>query len=149
MIFKTELIGNLGRDATVTVFQNKEALNFSVAHTEKWRDKNGVQSEKTTWVNCTIWEPGGLAPYLKKGTLVYLSGTLDAVAYKPKDGGEPKADLRLKVFTCKLLSKAPEVFSTGTNAGAAGKPAPATQTSPASGNPDNWPDPGNGDDMPF
>jgi single-strand DNA-binding protein len=71
-MIKLQVIGNLGKDGVVNNVNGKNVINFSVAHTEKFKDAQGVQKDKTIWVECAYWtDRTGIAPYLKKGTQVY------------------------------------------------------------------------------
>lgn len=101
---KLLVVGNLGKDAVVKEINGKNVINFSVAHTDKFKDGQGNQKEKTTWVDCAYWSDKiGIAPYLTKGTLVLAEGEPSADAYVTKDN-EAGASLRLKVFNVRLLS---------------------------------------------
>ena len=77
-ISKTILIGNLGQDPEVRFMPNGNAVcNFSLATTEKWKDKTtGQPVEKTEWHRVSIF--GKLAEiagqYLRKGSKVYIEG---------------------------------------------------------------------------
>jgi len=77
-MIKLQVIGNLGKDCVTNTVNGKNVINFNVAHTEKFKDGSGQQKEKTTWVECAYWtERTGIAPYLKKGTQVYVEGSQD------------------------------------------------------------------------
>ena len=78
-----EIIGNLGADAEVKVYNGNKFVSFRVAHTDKWVDQQtGVISTQTTWVSCSLNGDGGaLTPYLKKGTKVFVRGTPNFVTY--------------------------------------------------------------------
>lgn len=82
-MIKMEIIGNLGADAEVKVYNGNKFVSFRVAHTDKWVDQQtGVISTQTTWVSCSLNGDGGaLTAYLKKGTKVYLRGTPNFVTY--------------------------------------------------------------------
>lgn len=81
----------------------KNVMNFAVAHTEKFRDAQGNQKEKTTWVDCAYWsDRTAIAPYLKKGTQVYAEGIPDMRTY-PKNDGTTGASLTLRVLNIQLL----------------------------------------------
>jgi single-strand DNA-binding protein len=86
---KVQLIGHLGRDPEIRYAPSGDAVaNFSVATTERWKDKNTQeQKEKTEWHRITVW--GRLAEvvgqYLKKGSKVYVEGKLQTRQYE-KDG---------------------------------------------------------------
>lgn len=82
-MIKMEIIGNLGADAEVKVYNGNKFVSFRVAHEDKWVDQQtGVISTETTWVSCSLnGDGGGLTPYLKKGTKVFLRGTPNFVTY--------------------------------------------------------------------
>lgn len=82
-MIKMEIIGNLGADAEVKVYNGNKFVSFRVAHTDKWVDQQtGVISTQTTWVSCSLNGDGGaLTPYLKKGTKVFVRGTPSFVTY--------------------------------------------------------------------
>lgn len=82
-MIKLEIVGNLGADAEVKVYNGIKFVSFRVAHTDKWVDQNtGVISTQTTWVSCSMnGDGGGLTPYLKKGTKVFVRGTPNFVVY--------------------------------------------------------------------
>jgi single-strand DNA-binding protein len=102
-MIKLTAIGNLGRDAVMNTVNGKNVINFTVAHTEKYKDAQGNQKDKTIWVDCAYWtDRTGIAPYLKKGTQVYVEGQPDVRTYTTKDGTNG-ATLSLRVVSVQLL----------------------------------------------
>lgn len=102
-MIKLQIIGHLGKDCVTNTVNGKNVINFSVAHTEKFRDQQGNQKDKTTWVECAYWtDRTGIAPYLRKGTQVYAEGTPELKTY-PKNDGSTGASLTLRVFSVQLL----------------------------------------------
>lgn len=102
-MIKLQVIGNLGKDGVVNNVNGKNVINFSVAHTEKFKDAQGVQKDKTIWVECAYWtDRTGIAPYLKKGTQVYAEGQPDIRSYTTKDGTQGTS-LSLRVSSVQLL----------------------------------------------
>ncbi len=85
-------IGNLGRDPESRYTASGEAIcNFSIACTETWKDKQtGERKEMTEWVRISAF--GKLAEicsqYLKKGSQVYVEGSLRTRKRTDKDGQE-------------------------------------------------------------
>ena len=85
-------IGNLGRDPETRYTASGEAIcNFSIACTENWKDKQtGERKEMTEWVRISAF--GKLAAicsqYLKKGSQVYVKGSLRTRKWTDKDGQE-------------------------------------------------------------
>lgn len=81
------IIGNLGKDAEVKDFNGNKCINFSVAVTENWKDKNGQKQSKTNWYECSKWgNQTTIANYLKKGVKLLVEGTPEARAYVSQDG---------------------------------------------------------------
>jgi single-strand DNA-binding protein len=102
-MIKLQVIGNLGKDCTVNTVNGKNVINFSVAHTEKYKDAQGTPKERTTWVECAYWtDRTGIAPYLKKGTQVYAEGFPDVRTYTTQDGRQGAA-LSLRILNVQLL----------------------------------------------
>lgn len=89
MINKVILVGRLGRDPEVRYTADGQAVaNFSVATSEKWKDKNtGEMMERTEWHNIVAWRRLGeiCGEYLAKGKLVYIEGRLQTRSWE-KDG---------------------------------------------------------------
>lgn len=106
-MIKLQVIGNLGKDAVLNNVNGKSVINFTVAHTERFKDAQGVQKDKTTWVDCAYWtDRTGIAPYLKKGTSVYVEGTPDVRTYTTADGRNG-ATLSLRTLNIQLLGGKP------------------------------------------
>ena len=102
-MIKLQIIGNLGKDCIEKEVNGKKVINFSVAHSERYKDSQGNQKEKTTWVECAYWtERTAVAQYLTKGRTVYAEGTPEADPYTNKDG-QPAATLRMRVQNVQLL----------------------------------------------
>lgn len=102
-MIQLQAIGHLGRDCTVNQTNGKSVINFSVAHSEKYTDKNGVQAQKTIWVNCSWWiDRTNVAQYLKKGTMVWVEGQPEVSTYKNRDG-QWAAELKCRVSKVQLL----------------------------------------------
>ena len=91
-------VGNIGRDSETRFTQSGDAItSFSAALTSGYGDK-----KITTWLNCSIWGKRGesLAPYLKKGTQVAISGEFCARPYTTKEGMEKLSlDVRVNELT--------------------------------------------------
>ena len=120
-MIKLQVIGNLGKDAVLNNVNGKSVINFTVAHTERFKDAQGVQKDKTTWVDCAYWtDRTGIAPYLKKGTSVYVQGTPDVRTYTTADGRNG-ATLSLRTLSIQLLGGRP-------NEGGSAQPENSTST---------------------
>ncbi len=102
-MIKLQIIGNLGKDCIVKEINGKNVINFSVAHTERYKDAQGNQKERTTWVECAYWtDRTAVAQYLTKGRTVYAEGSPEADAYTNKEG-QAAATLRMRVQNVQLL----------------------------------------------
>ena len=128
-MIKLQVIGNLGKDCVTNTVNGKNVINFNVAHTEKFRDAQGNQKDKTIWVDCAYWtDKTAIAPYLRKGTQVYVDGSPEVRTY-PKNDGTTGATLSLRVSSVQLLGTRTEGGSPSQNS----YNAPATTTAGNSG----------------
>lgn len=92
-INKVILIGNLGRDPEVRSTQDgREIANLAIATSESWKDKNtGERKEKTEWHRVSIFNEGLVnitKNYLKKGSKVYIEGSLQTRKWTDQSGQE-------------------------------------------------------------
>ena len=102
-MIKLQVIGNLGRDAVLNSVNGKNVINFTVAHTERFKDSQGNQKDRTVWVDCAYWtDRTAVVPYLKKGTQVYVEGAPDIRTYTTQDGRQG-ASITLRVASVQLL----------------------------------------------
>ncbi|HHU00074.1 single-stranded DNA-binding protein [Xiashengella succiniciproducens] len=97
-MFKLILTGVLGNDAEVKEVNENIVINFNVAVSLDYKDKEGAKVEKTEWVRATMWrDPNSkIVEYLKKGKRVLIEGVPEAEAYKSKEG-ELRSVLSVKV----------------------------------------------------
>ena len=133
-MIKLQIIGNLGKDCIVKEVNGKNVINFSVAHTEKYKDSQGNPKERTTWVECAYWtDRTAVSQYLTKGRTVYAEGSPEADAYSNKEG-QPAATLRMRVQNVQLLgTNSPENASPNQQSGMSNS-SYGSQTSPAYSN---------------
>ena len=86
-MLKLSAIVTIGKDAVVSQVGNNTVINFSGAHSERFKDSSGNQQEKTTWVDFAKWgEKTGIAQYLTKGSRVYVEGTPEIKTFNRNDG---------------------------------------------------------------
>ncbi len=90
---KVIIVGNLGSDPEVRSFPNGgKVVNFSVATSETWRDKNsGERKEKTEWHRVSITNENLIKvaeQFLKKGRKVYIEGQLETRKWTDQSGAE-------------------------------------------------------------
>src|SRR5215212_9981117 len=85
---KVILIGRLGKDAESKFTPSGTSVaSFSIA--TNWRQKDqqtGEWKEHTDWHNIVLWRAENVAPYLIKGTQVYVEGRLQTRNYENKEG---------------------------------------------------------------
>ena len=91
---KAILLGSLGKNPEIRTTQNgSEIGSFSIATSEKWKDKDtGERKEKTEWHNITVF--GSLVKvlaYIEKGSKVYVEGKITTEKYTDKQGVEKYA----------------------------------------------------------
>lgn len=102
-MIKMQVIGNLGKDCVVNTVNGKNVINFTVAHTEKYKDSQGNLQEKTTWVDCAYWtDRTTVAQYLTKGKQIYAEGQPEVRSFQRQDG-TAGASLSLRVREVQLL----------------------------------------------
>ncbi|SNS84705.1 single-stranded DNA-binding protein [Sphingopyxis indica] len=90
---KVILIGNLGADPEIKSFQNGGRIaNIRIATSEQWKDRmTGERKERTEWHNVVINGDGlvGVVErYLKKGSKVYIEGSLRTRKWQDRDGND-------------------------------------------------------------
>ena len=88
---KVILVGNLGKDPEVRYTPSGTAVaTFSLATSERYKDKAGQQQEKTEWHNIVAWQQLAeiCGKYLHKGKQVYIEGRIQTRSYDDKDGNK-------------------------------------------------------------
>jgi single-strand DNA-binding protein len=90
-INKVILVGNLGKDPEIRyINENVPVANFTIATTERFKDKSGQMQDATEWHNIVAWR--GLAEvaekFLRKGKQVYVEGKIRSRSYDDKDGNK-------------------------------------------------------------
>jgi len=103
---KVIIVGNLGRDPETRYMPSGDAItSIAVATTDSWKDKTtGEKKEQTEWHRVSFF--GKLAEiagqYLKKGSQVYVEGSLRTRKYTDKDGVE-KYSTEIRGDTMQML----------------------------------------------
>lgn len=88
---KTFLLGHVGKDPTIrTTNAGDSVASFSLATTERYKDKSGQKVEKTEWHNITAFSPLAevIAKYVEKGSKLLIIGKLQTRKWTDKDGAE-------------------------------------------------------------
>lgn len=84
------LIGHLGADVETRHLENGQVSNFSLATTEKYKNKKGDTVEETEWTQIVCWDKTSeiAEKYLKKGSLVGIEGKLKTRQWEDKQGNK-------------------------------------------------------------
>ena len=119
---KVMLIGRCGKDAEVRTVGDNKVASFTLATTEKYKDRNGQLQENTEWHNIVIW--GKLAEvaerYVQKGTQLFIEGKIKTEKYSGNDGVEK--------YTTKVYASSMQLL--GGKQDGQSAPAPAPQQRP-------------------
>jgi len=86
---KIMIIGNIGKDPEVRMTgSGQKVANFSVAVTEKFKNREGMKQEKTEWINIVFWgrQAEICEQYLRKGSPVYIEGKLETSSWDDNNG---------------------------------------------------------------
>ena len=135
---KVIIVGNLGKDPESRAMPSGNAVsNFTVATSEKWKDKNtGQDQERTEWHRISAF--GKLAEicneYLRKGSKVYVEGALRTRKWQGQDGKDN--------YTTEIVIDEMQMLdSRGDSNYNSGQSAPAPQASqPQQQSPDHFDD---------
>ncbi len=88
---KVILVGNLGKDPELRYTPSGAAVaTFSIATTERYKDRDGNRQEKTEWHNIVAWRQLAeiCGKYLHKGKQVYIEGKIQTRSYDDRDGNK-------------------------------------------------------------
>jgi len=105
MINKATLIGNVGNDPEIKTFANgNKVANFSLATTDKWKDRStGEMQSKTEWHKVAVFSEGliGIVErYVTKGSKLYVEGKIQTRKWQDMSGNEKSmTEIVLKGFT--------------------------------------------------
>jgi len=90
---KVILLGNLGKDPEVKYTpQGTAVAKFTLATNERYKDKEGQWQDRTEWHNLVAWQRTAeiVGEYLKKGSSIYIEGTLRTNSWDDKETGQKK-----------------------------------------------------------
>lgn len=102
-MLQSTLIGHLGADAECKNANGKEFVTFRVANTDRWTDDAGQVHGSTTWVDCIINGKPKVFDYLKKGQMIYVTGSVSLRVYSSAVEKCMKAGLTINVQRIELL----------------------------------------------
>jgi len=111
---KVMLIGNVGKDPEVRYLDgnnnpnsgNTKVATFTLATTERYRDRNGELRENTEWHNIVAWRNSAdvAEKYIRKGTQVYIEGKLRTRSWTDQTGNK-KYTTEITVDNLQLLGR--------------------------------------------
>lgn len=128
---QVQLIGNLGTEVETKNLENGQVSNFSMATSEKYKNKKGEVVEDTQWHNIVLWnKTSELAEkYLKKGDKVGISGKLVTRTWDDKDGN--------KRYTTEVVANS--ILMLGSNKASSDNSEPNQSKNPTEGEEDDLP----------
>lgn len=106
---KVTLIGNLGKNPELrSTNEGKEIAIFTLATSDTWKDRNtGEKKEKTEWHRIVVYNEGLvniIKNYLKKGSKVYLEGSIQTRKWSDNNGQERfSTEIVLQNFNANLI----------------------------------------------
>ncbi len=154
---KVMLIGNVGRDPEVRHLESGVVTaSFTLATTERYKDRNGEQKEQTEWHNIVCWR--SLAEiaekYVRKGSSLYVEGKIRNRSYNDKEGNT-KYITEILADSFQLLGRKSDAPAAPIASPTSSYSAPTQHTAPSSrplttSEPDTGAvSPEEGDDLPF
>ena len=101
-MIKMTVIGNIGADAVQRETNGRKYTTFNVAVSSKFKNQDGSETERTTWISCARDGQSPIDQWLKKGRQVYVEGTPSVSLYTDNQG-HPNCNLKLAVHRIELL----------------------------------------------
>lgn len=128
---KVMLIGNVGKDPEVRYLEpnsptSAKVATFTLATTERYKDRNGEVKENTEWHNIVAWRNNAdvVEKFVRKGTQLYIEGRLRSRSWDGQDGAKHYIT-EINADTIQLLGRRSD------NPGADGTPSAASSAAPA------------------
>jgi single-strand DNA-binding protein len=133
---KVILVGNLGRDPEIRYTQQGTAVaNFSLATTDRFKNRSGEMQERTEWHRIVAWDKLAeiCGQYLAKGRQVYIEGRLQTRDWEDKDGNK-RSTTEIVAQTMQMLGR-----RDGPGGGGGGSTSSGSEPMPAEGPEDEIP----------
>lgn len=126
-------IGNLTRDPEVRVLpKGTQICQFGIAASKKWKDDSGTEREDTCFVDVEAWgkTAENIAKYFKKGSPIFIEGTLRLDSWEDKTSGQKRTKHKVVMERFEFIGGRKE--SDGAPAQRSEQPAPqSAQAAPA------------------
>jgi single-strand DNA-binding protein len=124
------LIGNVGRNPEIKTFDSgAKTATFTLATTERYKDKSGEDKEQTEWHNIVCWR--GLADvvekYVKTGTQLYIEGKIKSRSYSDKEGNT-KYITEIMADSLQMLGKREKTEESGSRPQVTVTPPPVAES---------------------
>lgn len=106
---KVVAIGRLGADPELRDAGGTPVCTFRIACSEKYKDRQGSQQERTEWITCVAWSRLAeiCRDYLRKGSEVLVEGKLQTRSWDAQDGSKRYAT-EVKLDTMQMLGGRPD-----------------------------------------
>lgn len=136
---KVMLIGNVGKDPEVRYLdgnspagQGRKVASFTLATSEKYRDRSGEVKENTEWHNIVVWGQSAdiVERYVKKGTQLYVEGRLRTRSWTDQSGAK-RYTTEINADSLQLLGRRDDSAAVGQSAGYQGGNQPVQAPQPA------------------
>ena len=104
---KAILVGNVGKDPEVKFLPSGSPVaNFTLATSERFKDKSGEFQERTEWHNIVAYQRTAeiIRDYVKKGSKLYIEGRIQTRSYDDKNTGQKRYFTEIIVNDLVLLS---------------------------------------------
>jgi single-strand DNA-binding protein len=112
---KIIIVGYLGRDPELRYTpQGTPVCDFSIATNERRKDKSGEAQDHATWFKVTFWRNSAEVAnqYLRKGSQVYIEGTLSQRDWQDRDGNT-RTSLEVQGTNLQFIGSRSEEFGGG------------------------------------
>lgn len=100
-------IGNLTRNAEVRQVGQSTVARFGLAMSEKFKKQDGTLGENTEFLDIDLWGQPGVHPYLVKGQMVYVEGSIRTEKWNDQQG-QPHSATRVRAHMVQLLGSRPQ-----------------------------------------
>lgn len=117
---KAILLGNVGKDPEIKFLPSGSPVaNFTLATSERFKDKSGEFQERTEWHNLVAYDRTAeiIRDYVKKGSKLYVEGRIQTRSYDDKNSGQKRYFTEVHVRDLVLLSGRGEGESGGSSRG--------------------------------
>ena len=108
MYNKATLIGNVGKDPEIRVSDIGEFATFTLATSEKWKDKQGNPKEATQWHSVVVYNEqtvNYIKSYVKKGSKLHVEGQITYRKWSDKSGNDRiSTDIKVDRFRGSVLN---------------------------------------------